>query len=174
MRALGRCPEEEIWSAGVRFAAPLSPHLAASREGTTIRSGELLAALPNATDDRAWIVEGAGGVLVPIHQEMFMIDLISILRLPVVVVARTQLGTINHTLLTLEALRSRAIRVGGVVVVGQPNRENADSIEQFGAVEILGELPLLTDLNAESLAAWSCAHFDTEGTLETLLSEAAQ
>ena len=78
---------------------------------------------------RSWIVEGAGGVLVPLNDRETMVDLMAALALPVVVVARTALGTINHTLLTLEALRRRRCSVAGVVMVGAPDAENRAAIE---------------------------------------------
>ena len=76
-----------------------------------------------------WIVEGAGGVLVPINESDLMVDLIAALALPAIVVARTTLGTINHTLLTLDALRARLIIVAGVVMVGPRNPDNREAIE---------------------------------------------
>ena len=171
VRLLGGCSSEEIYAAGVRLPEPLSPHLAARHAGTRIDLEEVMAAPPAHSDDRWCIVEGAGGVLVPIDDRCFMVDLMVLLGLPVVVVARAQLGTINHTLLTLEALRSRSLRVAGVVLVGESNPENAESIEMFGAVEVLGQLSHLRPLTSESLAAWACAHLDSNGSLENLMCE---
>jgi malonyl-CoA O-methyltransferase len=85
------------------------------------------------------------------------------------VIARTALGTINHTLLTIEALRSRSILTAGVIMVGAPNRENRDAIERYGCVEVLGEMPRFESLNAGGLAAWATSHLDRNGRLESLL-----
>ena len=82
------------------------------------------------------------------------------LGLPVVLVARSTLGTINHSLLTIEALRSRGLRVAGVVMVGPPNPENRAAVSSRGRVPVLGELPGLDPLNTESLAAWAATGLD--------------
>jgi malonyl-CoA O-methyltransferase len=87
------------------------------------------------------VVEGAGGVLVPLNETELMIDLIKRLGLPAVVVARSTLGTINHTLLTLHALHARSIPVMGVVMNGPPAPSNRAAIEQFGPARVLAEIP---------------------------------
>ena len=89
------------------------------------------------------VVEGAGGVLVPLGGAAFMVDLMVRFGLPVVLVARTALGTINHTLLSLEALRSRGLQVLGVVLSGAPDAGNREAIARHGRVRILAELPVL-------------------------------
>jgi dethiobiotin synthetase len=110
-------------------------------------------------------VEGAGGVLVPINETEMMADLMSALGLPVLVVARTALGTINHTLLTLEALRQRTLRVTGVVMVGDRNAENRAAVEGYGNVRVLGEMPHFSPLDPAELAAWAAAELDRDGRL---------
>jgi malonyl-CoA O-methyltransferase len=107
-------------------------------------------------------------VLVPINANQFMIDLIGKLGLPVVVVARSGLGTINHTLLTLDALRRRSISVAGVVMVGELNGGNRAAIENYGKISVLGELPQLTPLTPQSLKAWATASLDISGALDRL------
>jgi dethiobiotin synthetase len=98
-----------------------------------------------------WIVEGAGGVLVPLNDHELMIDAMTVFGLPVVVAARSTLGTINHTLLTLEALRARALAIAGVVLVGPPNIDNRLAIETHGRVTVIGELAHLDPLTPASL-----------------------
>lgn len=169
VRTLGDCSSEEICADGIRLPEPLSPHLAARHAGIRIEIDELLSPLRRHATRRAWIVEGAGGTLVPINNRSLMLDLMVLIGLPVVVVARSGLGTINHTLLTLEALRSRSLRVAGVVMVGESNPENAESIAEFGEVEILGQLPPINELSPASLAAWACSHLDPDGALENAL-----
>src|SRR5580658_2456754 len=120
---------------GVRLGDPVSPHLAARLAGTRIDLPLLTAELEESTD--RWIVEGAGGVLVPVNESDSMVHLMERLGLPVVVVARTSLGTINHTLLTIEALRARRLAIAGVVMVGEPNPESRAAIEQYGGVAVL-------------------------------------
>ena len=98
-----------------------------------------------------------------------MADLIARLGLPVVVVARAALGTINHTLLTLEALRRRSIQTAGVIMVGVPNADNRDAIERYGHVQVLGEMPRIEPLTSERLAIWAASELDRNGWLLELL-----
>lgn len=171
VRSLGACAELEIFDSGVRLPAPLSPDRAAQLAGQTIELDDLIRLLPAASSTRRWIVEGAGGVLVPISDLHLMTHLIERLSLTVVVVARTALGTINHTLLTLEALRSRSIRVAGVVMVGESNPDNRKAIEKYGSVSVLGEMPYFTSLDTETLGCWARTHLDTGGRLREFLHD---
>jgi malonyl-CoA O-methyltransferase len=164
VRRLGAATEREILDEGVRLEKPVSPHLAARWAGTRIDLAALRALLPDEADT-VWIVEGAGGLLVPINEWQTMADWISYLSLPVVVVARSGLGTINHTLLTLEALQTRWLRVAGVMMIGEPNADNRAAIEQYGRVPVIAEMPPLAPLDAGSLAAWSVKHLDPQGRL---------
>jgi malonyl-CoA O-methyltransferase len=131
-----------------QFLAPLSPEAAASREGVHIRLDDFT--LPEGSGPV--IVEGAGGVLVPLGGGAMMTDLMQRLGLPVVLVARSALGTINHTLLSIEALRARQIPIRGVVMAGPAPAENADAIARHGKVPILAMLPWLDRLDAATLA----------------------
>jgi malonyl-CoA O-methyltransferase len=166
---LAACSSDEILTSGVRLERPVSPHLAAKLAGTPIDVDALIALVSSRPGPARWIVEGAGGVLVPVGEQSNIADLISRLGLPAVVIARTALGTINHTLLTIEALRSRSILTAGVIMVGAPNRDNRDAIERYGCVEVLGEMPRFESLNAGGLAAWATSHLDRNGRLESLL-----
>jgi dethiobiotin synthase len=141
----------------VRLPRPLSPHLAARLDGRRIELEPLLAVAATQLSSEHWIVEGAGGVLVPINESVLMIDLIAALSLPAVVVARSTLGTINHTLLTLEALRSRQIIVAGVVMVGPRNPDNREAIETYGHTTVVGEIPPLVPLSRTTLAQSAAA-----------------
>ena len=152
VKTLGRCADDEVVDEGVRLPGPFSPHLSARLSGRTIRMDDLLAVTDRQRSPERWIVEGAGGVLVPLNDRELTADFMVRLGLPVTVVARTTLGTINHTLLTIEALRSRAIEVVGAILVGQPNDENRAAIERYGCLPVLGVLPILTPLSPESLA----------------------
>jgi dethiobiotin synthetase len=165
VQRLGACAAKEILADGVRLPRPLSPHLAAELAGATIALEPLLAPFLEDGDATRWIVEGAGGALVPINGSQTMIDLMRLLRLPVIVTARTTLGTINHTLLTLEAVRQRGLQVGGVVMVGERNLENRRAIERFGQVEVLGEMPFFNPLTSTALASWAVAELDREQRL---------
>ena len=128
--------------------APLSPHAAAALEGIAIEF-DRLAALPPLPSPL--VVEGAGGVLVPLTDRQMIIDLMARLALPVVLVARSGLGTINHTLLSLMALRSRGIAIAGVVVNGPTNPGNRAAIESYGAIRVIAELPPVNPLDAAAV-----------------------
>ena len=104
-------------------------------------------------------VEGAGGVMVPLNREYLMIDLIVALALPVVVVARSELGTINHTLLTLEQLRRRDCSLLGVVVNGPANEANCRAIADYGRVDILAAIDRREELSPGNVAAVFARYF---------------
>jgi dethiobiotin synthetase len=163
VRDLGRCSDEEIRTDGVRLPRPVSPHLAAELSKVRIDLGAF--ELRASVDSARWVVEGAGGVLVPINESASMVDLMARLALPVVVVARSGLGTINHTLLTVEALRGRHVAIAGIVMVGEPNRPNRDAIETYGRVRVLGELPPLPMVTPATIGAWALSELDCEGVL---------
>ncbi len=151
-RLTGRLTERDD---GVRLRNAVSPHLAAARAGIRI---DLEALTEWAIDNQEhWIVEGAGGVLTPLNATQTMANLMVRLGLPVVVVARTTLGTINHTVLTIEALRARSLHVAGVVMVGDPNSDNRAAIERYGKVDVLGEMPRFDLLTPSRLAEWARA-----------------
>jgi dethiobiotin synthase len=166
---LAACQNEELLAEGIRLPRPVSPHLAARWSGVTIRLNELTALIRAHEETRSWIVEGAGGALVPINESELMTDLMQALALPVIVVARSTLGTINHTLITIEALRSRSLCVAGVVMVGEKNSDNREAIERYGNILVLGELPLLKPLDSMALAHWAASELDPQGLLLGLL-----
>jgi dethiobiotin synthase len=165
---LGRCRDAEVIHDGVRLAKPVSPHLAASWSGVTIAIDPLVAIRHAAPPEPAWIVEGAGGVLVPINDREMIVDVIAALELAALVVARTALGTINHTLLTIEALRRRGLPIAGIVLVGPPDAGAREAIIALGKVAVLGDMPHFTPLSADALAAWTPS-FDPAGHLLTCL-----
>jgi dethiobiotin synthetase len=132
-----------------RFAPPVSPHLAARKAGVRIEFEEIR--LPEIGVRENLIVEGAGGALVPINETQLMTDLMKHLALPVLLVARTALGTINHTILSLAALRQARLKVRGVIMVGKPNADNRNAIEHYGQIGVVGTVPPLKKLNRASL-----------------------
>ena len=163
------CDDREIFEHGVRLPRPLSPHLAARLSGCTIDADQLLETFRREDRDACWIIEGAGGVLVPINDRETMADLMVRLSLPVVVVARTVLGTINHTLLTVEALRLRALDVVGVVMVGRQDSDACEAIERYGHVAVLAQMPTFVPLTFSALATWA-PQLDPTGRLLKYLS----
>jgi dethiobiotin synthetase len=141
-----------------RLTTPCSPHQAAAIDGVTIDPARL--ALPDGAGPL--VVEGAGGVLVPLSEELLYGDMFARWGLPVVLVARTSLGTINHSLLSLEALRARDVPVAGIAFVGDDNAESERVICAIGQVRRLGCLPWLDLLDAASLRAAFAAGFDLD------------
>jgi dethiobiotin synthetase len=165
VRALGECENSEIVESAIRLPRSLSPHLAARLAGRRIDLTDLLSHINGCGDSVRWIVEGAGGALVPLNERDLMVDLMIRISAPVLIVARTTLGTINHTLLTLDALRARKLDVVGVVLVGDPSPDNRAAIEQFGAVPVLGQMPRLEPLTPSAIREWALSDFDPEGRL---------
>lgn len=131
-----------------RLTEPLSPHASAEIDGAEIAMENFK--LPGY-DTNHLIVEGAGGVLVPLNRHKMIIDLIARLKLPALVVARSELGTLNHTFLTLEALRARKIPILGVIMNGPQNERNRKAIEYYGGVSVLAELEEIETLDSNSL-----------------------
>jgi dethiobiotin synthetase len=166
VRRLAEVPEDRLAREAYCFEPPVSPHLAARQAGVRIRLDTL--AWPPASESdaaRAWIVEGAGGVLVPINESETMIDLMRRFALPVVVASRSTLGTINHTLLTLAALRAARLEVRGVAFIGNENEENRRAIEHYGNTRVLGRIPWLETLNRAALLDAFAHHFDRAALL---------
>jgi len=134
-----------------RLNTPASPHFAAERDGVAIELDRL--ALPNVAGPGPLIVEGAGGALVPLSRSLLQIDLFAHWELPVVLVASTRLGTINHSLLSIEALRRRAIPIHGIAFSGDANDDSEATICAFGKVRRLGRLPRIPNLTAAAIMA---------------------
>lgn len=147
IQRLTNLPDDKILPCSYELSEPLSPHEAARIDGVEIKLDEIT--LPSVEGNL--IIEGAGGVFAPLNDGTLMIDLIKKLNCQVIVVARSGLGTINHTLLTLKALRDYKIDISGVVINGELNYKNKKAIEQFGQVRILGEVPLLKGMDIEGL-----------------------
>jgi dethiobiotin synthetase len=142
-------PGAQVHPEAYRLVTPASPHLAARIDGVTIDPARLT--LPPG--EAPLVVEGAGGALVPLAGRLLYADLFAPWGLPVVVVARTSLGTINHTLLTIEALRARGVALAGIAFVGEAHDENEAVIPALSGVARLGRLPVLADVTAQTLGA---------------------
>ncbi len=136
-----------------RLNTPCSPHRAAEIDGVAIDPDRL--AIP---DVPGLVIEGAGGVLVPITAELLFADLFARWGAPVALVARTALGTINHSLLSIEALRARGIPILGIAFIGEGAEDSEATIARIGNVRRLGRLPHLGRVSAESLAIAFAAH----------------
>jgi len=112
--------------------------------------------------DAPLVVEGAGGPLVPFREDILAADLFAMWDLPVILVARTALGTISHSLMSIEALRTRGLTIHGVAFIGEENPASEAAIINIGKVAHLGRLPRLDPLNAETLAAAFAAGIRTD------------
>lgn len=139
------------------FEAPLSPHTAAALEGKQISLNNIV--VPQIDSSEYLIVEGAGGIMVPLNDDELMLDLIARLNFPTIIVADSGLGTINHTLLTIEQLNRHGIKIFGVVMNGDRNPANRASIERFGQVDVLAEIEHLAEVTPSTLAATFAENF---------------
>lgn len=142
-------PEERFLPESYRLREPMSPHAAAELEGVTIDVERILNA--DLPVDRPVVVEGAGGLMVPLNADTLMVDLMARLAFPVVLVARTALGTLNHTLLSISELRRRAIPLLGVVLNGEEHESNRRAIETYGDVRVLGRVSPLGTIDPAAL-----------------------
>ncbi len=146
----------EVLPEAYRLTTPCSPHRAAQIDGVTIDPASL------TPPPGRLVIEGAGGALVPLTRDVLFADLFARWRLPVVIVARTALGTINHSLLTVEALRSRGVPIAGMLFVGDEVADSQATICAIGQVRSLGRLPRLDPLTPETLQA-AAATLDLDG-----------
>jgi dethiobiotin synthetase len=145
---LGGLSPDRILPERYRLQTPLSPHRSAEIDGVAIDTSSLR--VPEI-GDRALVIEGAGGLMVPLDRQTLYIDLFARWQLPVVLCARTALGTINHSLLSIEALRSRKIDILGVAFIGDENADTEATICDMAQVRRLGRLPWLSPLDAPTL-----------------------
>ncbi len=154
-------PDERFFPEAYIFSEPLSPHRAAEIDGVEIDSAKLsLEAIPEP--DGPLIIEAAGGLMVPVTRKKLQVNMYKKWQIPVVLVARTGLGTINHTLLSLEALWAREIPVLGIAFVGDENEDNIKTIAEISKVKVLGRLPILEELTTENLKYAFKDHFNAE------------
>ena len=154
-------PHEQNWMCPYRFVPACSPHLAARLARKRIRIGKIADSFNHlASLHEMVIVEGAGGVLAPIDERNTMLDIMKALRLPVILVARAGLGTINHALLSLRELRHAKLKVIGVVLVKSASgersvieKDNLRTIERLSGIPTLTHLPYMKRLDVCKLAS---------------------
>ena len=147
IRTILKLPKERFIPEQYKFQAPVSPHWAAEKENEWINP-ELLK-LPST--HRPLIIETAGGLMVPINRELLQINLLKQWEYPIVLVARSGLGTINHTLLSIEALKKRDIPLLGIIFNGPIHEDNPKTIKEIGNVSIIAELPYIENITAQEL-----------------------
>ncbi|MGV1014895.1 MAG: dethiobiotin synthase [Methyloceanibacter sp.] len=147
VRRLAEVEADRILPEAYLLPEPIAPHEAARRAGIVIEPDKL--AVPPC--EKMLIVEGAGGLMVPLTEDACVIDLAEDLELPVILVARSTLGTINHTLLSLEAIRRRGLPLAGVVINGPETPHNRAAIQRYGQVEVIAEIPWLDQVTRSVL-----------------------
>jgi dethiobiotin synthetase len=160
---LGGLSDDRILPERYCLKTPASPHTAAEIDGVRIDVASLT---PPDAGEHPLVIEGAGGLMVPLDRSTLYIDVFARWQLPVVLCARTALGTINHSLLSIEALRHRGIEILGVAFIGEGNPGSESAICEIGGVRRLGRLPWLSPLTATTLraafeASFSRADFET-------------
>ncbi|MDH4983576.1 dethiobiotin synthase [Hyphomicrobium sp. D-2] len=158
VRRLAAADRENILPETYRLKTPASPHLAAERDGIEI-DVETLSAVPATPGGAPLIIEGAGGLMVPLRRDYLQLDLYARWKLPVVLVASTRLGTINHSLLSIEALQRRGVPLLGVAFIGDSMSDSENTIVTMGGTRRLGRLPHLDELSPASLSAAFAANF---------------
>ncbi len=153
---LGDIAPGKILPETFRLKTPASPHFAAAEDGVMISADDL----PIPQINGPLVIEGAGGALVPINDNLLYADLFAQWKCPAIIVASTKLGTINHSLMTIEALRSRSVPILGMAFIGGAIADSQNIICRIGGVKQLGRLPVIENLSASSLSAAFHTHFD--------------
>jgi dethiobiotin synthetase len=153
---LGGLSEDRILPERYRLTTPVSPHQSAAIDGVCVDTNAL--DVPD-TGGRSLVIEGAGGLMVPLDRSTLYIDMFARWRLPVVLCARTALGTINHSLLSIDALRHRGIELLGVAFIGESHPESERAICEIGRVKRLGRLSRLSPLTRDTLREAFAASF---------------
>jgi len=176
LRWASTCTAPDADIAPYLLREPLAPSESAAREGVVIEIGPIREAFERLSVNHDFvIVEGAGGLLVPLAKDLLVADLVEELSLPLLIVARPNLGTVNHTLMTCECARSRGIEIMGVVINGLSNQPDSAEeyaprmISQYGAVSVSAVLPRCSAGN-EKLIVETVADLIEKQPLATLLS----
>jgi dethiobiotin synthetase len=158
---LSGLPASRILPEVYRLNTPASPHLAADRDGIEIDPSRLCP----QDYPTPLAIELAGGLNVPLTRRLLQIDLLAQWKLPVILCSSTRLGTINHSLLSIEALKRRAIPILGIAFIGEENVDSEHTICAFGGVRRLGRLPRLDSLDSDTLRRAFAANFSVPDLL---------
>jgi dethiobiotin synthetase len=143
--AATQCDEDRIFPERFRLNEPMSPHASAEIDGVEIALHDFHWPEGAEDPDQPLVVEGAGGIHVPLNNRDMMVDLIRQLRLPVIIASRSTLGTLNHTLLTVEALRTRGINIAGIVLNGPEHPSNLETLQRMTELPVWGPIPEVTE-----------------------------
>ena len=159
-------PDERFLPERYIFSEPLSPHRAAEIDGVEIDIDALQDVTQIPSCDGSMVIEGAGGLMVPLSRKNLQVNLYQKWNIPLVLCARTGLGTINHTLLSLEAIWSRNIPLKGIVFIGEENLDNIRTITEFSDTKILGHLPEMDSLDDTMLRLTFSNNFNIQDFVE--------
>lgn len=155
------------------FVKPASPHYASELEFKSVDTIRLAEKFTTQMSEKT-IIEGAGGLLVPLNSSTLMVDILKKTRIPVIIVSSPELGTINHTLLSIEALQNRDIPIHGFYMLGDKNelsRNNIFTIQEFSGVKCLGELSIPASITeGKPFLQYVDTYFDTSESIKALLS----
>lgn len=146
-----RVPEGKIWDSSYMLSQPLSPHTAAEIDGIRISLDHIQLPLT----ERSLIVELAGGLMVPLNESETNLDLIAHIALPVILVSKNYLGSINHTLLSYEILKAKQIPIAGIVFNGPANASGERFILQHTGLKVLLRVPELAQINPEIIQEYA-------------------
>jgi len=158
---LSGLPASRFLPEAYRLNTPASPHFAAESDGIEIDAGRLR---PHDVPGPL-VIELAGGLDVPLTRRLLQIDVIAEWKLPVVLCSSTRLGTINHSLLSIEALKRRAVPILGIAFIGDEIPDTERTIPEFGGVRRLGRLPRIPELSSETLRQAFAANFSVSDLL---------
>ena len=147
VQRVSQISKKKILKEAYIFNNPVSPHWAAEIDKVKVVKSNLT--LPNINN--TLLIETAGGLMVPITRNFLQIDQIKIWNLPVILVCRSSLGTLNHTLLSIEALRKRNINILGLIINGKKHLDNPQTLKLFSGLPIIAEFPLIKNLSVENL-----------------------
>jgi dethiobiotin synthetase len=140
-------PKSKIHQESYRLSHPLSPHLSARMDKVEIDIKQLK--IPETTN--SLIIEGAGGLMVPLNDSELVLDLIKFFNVPVIVVSKNYLGSINHTLLTISLLKQHHIEIKGIIFSGEKNAASEEYILNYTQVDCLGKIPPLTQIKKDTI-----------------------
>lgn len=149
VRKLVQNPISVFHKESYRLTQPYSPHKSAELDGNRIKSENIV--LPQTTN--RLLVEGAGGLMVPLNEEFYIIDLIQKINAEVVFVIKHYLGSINHTILSLDALKARNIRIKGLIINGERDSYSERAISSYTDCKMLGYIPHIENLNPGNIAS---------------------
>lgn len=143
-------PYSKFHPEAYQLTQPFSPHKSAELDGVEIKLNQI--ALPQTSN--GLVIEGAGGLMVPLNRKELIVDLIVQLQAEVIIVSKNYLGSINHTLMTLTLLHQKNISIKGIIFNGEPDTYSESMILDYSGVEFIGRIPTSHQLNRNVIKSW--------------------